>query len=146
VTTTATEGALSSSAELICVDPQRVHEIWPHVSPLLAAACRRTGLNAFSEIESDILAGRSLLWGAWNGSAIEAAAATVLINSEIGKVCIITVCGGSRMKRWLSLLGQIEDYAKHEDCARIRIYGRKGWLRVLEGFQQRYVIIDKELR
>jgi len=133
------------SAELVCIDPKRVSEAWPHVSPLLKAACHRTGLNAFSDIEADIVAGRSLLWVAWNGQAIESAAATILINSGSGKVCIITACGGSDMKRWLPLIGQIENYARREGCARIRIYGRKGWLRVLDGYEQKHVIMDKEL-
>ena len=133
------------SAELVCVDPKRVSEVWPHVSHLLKGACLRTRLNAFEDIEADILAGRSLLWLAWNGRAIESAAATILINSEPGKVCIITVCGGSDMKRWLPLIGQIENYARREGCMRVRIYGRKGWLRVLDGYAQKYVIMDKEL-
>jgi hypothetical protein len=133
------------SAELVCVDPKRVGEVWPHVSPLLKGACRRTRLNAFEDIEADILAGRSLLWIAWNGCAVEAAAATILINSEAGKVCIITVCGGSDMKRWLPFIGQIESYARREGCARVRIYGRKGWLRMLAGYAQKHIIMDKEL-
>ncbi len=82
---------------------------------------------------------------AWNGRAIESAAATILINSEAGKVCIITVCAGSNMERWLPLIGQIETYAKREGCARVRIYGRRGWLRVLDGYEQKHVIMDKEL-
>lgn len=137
---------MPSTAELVCVDPQRIREIWLHVSPLLRAACRRTGLNAFSDIEADVLAGRSLLWVAWDGHAVEAAAATVLINSEIGKVCVITVCGGSGMKRWLPLIGQIENYAKNEGCTRVRIYGRKGWLRVLDDYEQKHIIMDKEVQ
>jgi hypothetical protein len=136
---------MPSTAELVCVDPQRVDEFWPHVRPLLKAACYRTKLNAFADIESDILSGRSLLWMAWNGLTVESAAATVLINSESGRVCIITVCGGSDMKRWLPLIDQIEAYAKREACKRVRIYGRKGWLHVLEGFEEKYVIMDKEL-
>ena len=137
--------AMPSTPELVCVDPERVGEIWPHVSALLKAACCRTKLNAFEDIEADILAGRSLLWVAWNGHVIESAAATILINSESGKVCIITVCGGSNMERWLSLIGQIESYARREGCARVRIYGRKGWLRVLDGYEQEHIIMDKEL-
>jgi hypothetical protein len=133
------------TAELVCVDPDRVHEIWPLVRPLLKAACYRTKLNAFEDIEADILSGRSLLWMAWNGLTVESAAATVLINSEIGKVCVITVCGGSDMKRWLPLIGQIETYAKAEGCKRVRIYGRKGWLHVLDGYEEKHIIMDKEL-
>jgi hypothetical protein len=136
---------MPSAPELLCVDPKRVHEIWPYTGPLVKAACRRTKLNAFADIEADVLSGRSLLWVAWTGRAINAAAATILINSEIGKVCVITVCSGHDMKRWLPLIGQIENYARNEDCARVRIYGRKGWLHVLEGYGSKYVIMDKEL-
>jgi hypothetical protein len=137
---------MRSSAELVCVDPKRVDEFWPHVSSLLKAACRRTELNAFADIEADVLSGRSLLWLAWNGRTIEAAAATILINSEIGKVCIITVCGGSELKRWLGLINQIENYARDEGCARVRIFGRQGWLRALDGYEAKHIIMDKELR
>ena len=136
---------MRSTAELVCVDPKRVHEIWSHARHLLKAACRRTELNAFADIEADILSGRSLLWLAWSEGAIEAAAATILINSDVGKVCIITGCGGRGMTDWLPLLGEIEAYAKREDCARVRIFGRKGWLRVLDGYTQRHVIMDKDL-
>lgn len=136
---------MPSSVELICIDPNRVDAIWPHAAPLLQSACRRTGLNAFADLEADILSGRSLLWIAWNGEVIEAAAATVLINSEIGKVCIITACGGRGMKRWLPLISDIETYARNEGCARVRIYGRKGWQCLLGGFEQKHVIMDKGL-
>ena len=136
---------MRSSVELVCVEPRRVLEIWPHVSSLLKAACDRTGLNAFADIETDILSGRSLLWIAWNGKAIEAAAATILIDTEIGKVCVITACGGRAMRRWLPLIAEIENYARDEGCARVRIFGRKGWLRALEGFEEKHIIMDKEL-
>ena len=136
---------MRSTAELVCVDPKRVDEVWPHVRRLLKAACRRTEVNAFADIEADILSGRSLLWLAWNGRAIEAAAATILINSDVGRVCIITVCGGREMKRWLPLLAEIEAYAKREGCTRVRIFGRKGWLRVLDGYEQKHLIMDKDL-
>jgi hypothetical protein len=136
---------IPSRAELICIDPARIHEIWLHVRGLLKTACRRTELNAFADFEAEIISGRSLLWVAWNGCAIEAAAATVLTNSEIGKVCVITLCAGHGMKRWLKLIEWIEAYAKDEGCARIRIFGRKGWLRVLEGFESKHVVMDKVL-
>ncbi|MBR0756606.1 hypothetical protein JQ604_30890 [Bradyrhizobium jicamae] len=102
-------------------------------------------MSAFGDIEADVLSGRSLLWLAWDSSAIKSAAATVLINTEAGRVCIITACGGRDMKCWLPLIDGIEAYASDEGCTRVRIYGRKGWLRVLEGYRQKHVIMDKEL-
>ena len=137
---------MPSSTDLVCIEPAHIREVWPHVRPLLEKASRRTGLNAFADFEADILAGRSLVWIAWNGNTIEAAAATILINSDPGKVCVITLCAGRQMSRWLSLIDRIEDYAREEGCTRIRIFGRKGWLRVLEGFAASHVVMDKALR
>ena len=50
------------------------------------------------------------------------------------------------MRRWLPLLEGIENYAKAEGCRNVRIFGRKGWHRVLDGYRQTYAILDKGLR
>lgn len=140
---------MPSSAELICVDPAWVHEIWPLAEPLLRRAIARTGLTAFRDIEREILCGNALLWLAVEGEgsklAILAAASTRLQQTDAGKVCVITACGGKDMPRWLRLIGQIEEFAKSEGCTCVRIYGRKGWLRALDGYEQRYVVLNKEL-
>jgi len=140
---------MPSSAELVCVDPKRVHEVWPHVAPLLRKATAKTGLSAFSDIERDILAGRALLWLAVSGeggrAAINAVASTSLQQTDQGKVCVITACAGTNRSRWLPLISRIEAYAKEEGCRSVRIFGRKGWLRVLEGYDTKHVILDKEL-
>ena len=137
------------TAELVCVDPKRVHEIWPHVAPLLRQAIARTGLSAFSDIERDVLLGRALLWLAVENeqgrAVLVAAASTSLQQTDAGKVCVITACAGRHMSRWLPLIERIEDYARNEGCRCVRIYGRKGWLRALQGYAQRNVVLDKEL-
>ena len=133
------------SVELICVAPERVHEFWPHVSDLIHRAVRRTNLSHSQDIDFDVLNGDGLLWIAWNGRAIEAAATTSLIETDTEKVCVLTACGGEAMRRWIALLGEIEDYAKAEGCSRVRIFGRKGWVRVLERYRIRNVILEKEL-
>ena len=135
----------SSDTELVCIDPCRAHEVWPIAGPLLKQAIAKTALSAFATIERDILNGTSLLWVAWNGSNIEAAASTSLQLTEAGKVCVITACAGAGMTRWLSLIDGIEAYAEAEECRCVRIYGRKGWARVLDGYEQTYTVIDKHL-
>jgi hypothetical protein len=136
---------LSASVELVCVDPQRVHEVWPHVAHLIHRALKRTNLNHTSEIDDAVLSGRALLWLAWNGARIEAVATTSLIATDADKICIVTACGGEGMARWLPLLRAIEDYARREGCACVRIYGRKGWQRVLDGYGVKHVILEKGL-
>ncbi|AWM04824.2 hypothetical protein [Bradyrhizobium amphicarpaeae] len=132
-------------AQLVSVDPGYVREVWPLVAPLIERAIVTTGLSAFAAIEQDILVGASLLWVAWNGAVIEAAAATSLQQTDAGKVCVITACAGTGMTRWLPLIGGIESYAQAEGCRYVRIFGRRGWARVLEGYEETHAIIDKRL-
>jgi hypothetical protein len=122
-----------------------VQEVWPHVALLLHRAITKTGLSSFAEIERDILSGTALLWLAWNGAGIEAAASTSLELTDAGKVCVITACAGVDAARWLPLIAGIEDYARAEGCQCVRIIGRRGWARVLRGYKQTYAIIDKQL-
>ncbi|WP_315704538.1 MULTISPECIES: hypothetical protein [unclassified Bradyrhizobium] len=135
-----------SSAELACVSPDHVQCAWPLVASRLQRAIRRTGLSAFADIERDVLAGRSLLWLALSSAiAIDAVATTSLQLTDAGKVCVITACEGKGMARWLPLIAGIEAYAKAEGCRSVRVFGRKGWLRALDGYRQRHVIMDKEI-
>lgn len=125
---------------LICVDPERVHEFWPHAGPLIRAAIERTKLSSFDDIEHEVLSGRQLLWLAWSDH-IEAAATTHLSRG----VCTLTACSGHERERWLPLFAEIENYARNEGAKTMRIYGRKGWERVLDGYRAEYVILEKGL-
>lgn len=131
----------SALPDLICVNPKRIDEIWPHAKHLIRAAIEQTELSAFEDIESAVLDGKQLLWLAWNGKHIEAAATTQLYN----RVCILTACSGYQRERWLPLFERIEKYAGDEGCTRMRIYGRRGWERVLDGYRAEYVILEKAL-
>jgi hypothetical protein len=144
-----TRFSIHSTVKLICVDPDRLDQIWPLAAPLLRAAIARTGLSAFADIEHDVLRGDGLLWLAAGGGestpTIEAAASTRLQLTDAGKVCVITACSGKDRIRWLPLIAGIEAYARGEGCQRVRLFGRKGWLRVLDGYAEEHIVMDKEL-
>lgn len=131
--------------ELVPVAPHLVAEMWPHARALVKRAIDRTGLCNFSGVEWEVLAGTHQLWLAWNGTAIEAAAVTQLVLIGERKICIIVACGGSGRKRWLPLIAGIEQFAKDEGCAAMRIIGRKGWQRILADYRANYVVMDREL-
>jgi len=130
--------------ELVCVDPKLVDQFWPHASKLIQTAVERTGLCEFKDIESQVLSGRQLLWLAWSGS-IEAAATTELVEINGHMVCVLTACGGHQRERWLPLLAKIEQFAKDEGCECLRIFGRKGWERVLNDYRVEHIILEKQL-
>lgn len=129
---------------LICVDPARIDEMWPHVRDRIKAAVERTNLSSFDDIEADVLKGLQLVWIAWNGQEILAAATTQLVKLR-NKVCVLTACAGYDRERWLPLFASIEQYARDEGCSTMRIYGRRGWERVLEGYRAEHVILEKGL-
>jgi len=134
-----------TTVELVCVPPDQVLQFWPSVRDLIARAVRRTGLNHIADVEAETLHGDGLLWLACDGATIRAAATTVLARTDTELVCILTACGGERMREWLPLLAKIEAYARAEGCGGFRIYGRKGWAPVLDGYRVEHVILRKDL-
>ena len=134
-----------SLVELVCVPPPDVEKVWPLVEPMLRKAIERTGLNDFADIESALFTGSQLLWMAVSEGHIEAAVTTQLVKAGDVKACIIVACSGEESGRWLHLIGGIEKYAKDEGASRVRIYGRKGWERVLDGYRVEHVIMEKNL-
>lgn len=134
-----------AECHLICVDPQRVHEFWPFVKDMIRSAVKRTNLSHSQDIEYDITSGEALLWLIWDETKIVGAVSTSLIETDASKVCVLTACGGENMRQWLPLLTKIEKYAKDEGCSCVRIFGRKGWLRVLEDYEMTNIVIEKAL-
>jgi hypothetical protein len=157
--------------KLVCVDPARVGEIWPHVRDLIHAAMKRGGLSSFSPVEASVLAGDALVWLAiareehqgvdarlrglcrkrpdGHGEQIQAAAVTELHETEWRKVCVLVACGSRRSAKreggWLPLLDGIEAYARAAGCSAMRIMGRKGWARVLNSYTVKRIILEKDL-
>lgn len=132
------------TVDLVCIDPANIEQNWPYARLLIKAAVERTNLSEFADIEKQVLSGDQLLWLAISDH-IEAAATTHLIKTSGKPVLIVTACSGHQRERWLPLFARIEKYAKDEGASRVRIYGRKGWERALNGYRAEYVILEKEL-
>jgi hypothetical protein len=48
-------------------------------------------------------------------------------------------------RQWLPLIAGLEAYARAEGCAAMRIYGRRGWLKLLPDYRTSRVLLEKEL-
>jgi|GEM_PF-1214225 len=136
---------MSALADLICVPPQRVREIWPRVEVMLGRAVLRTDLSHTADIARDVLEGDGLLWLACIGDKIEAAAITLLVRTDRHLVCLITALGGENRDHWVPLLSQIEDWARAEGAARLRLMGRVGWARVLKNYHVSNIVLERAL-
>lgn len=136
---------MSASADLVCIHPQNLREIWPFVSDRLRAAYLRTDLGHTADLERDLFEGDGLLWLAMVDGLIEAAAVTMLQRTDRHLVCVIMAVGGEKMGLWLDLLGGIERWAKDEGAALVRVYGRPGWVRMLKDYRVKNVVLEKSL-
>lgn len=145
VATARTKDICSISA--LCIDPDRVSEIWLHVREFIAAAFwGDRGDDDADVVLADLLARRSLLWIAWGDEgAILAAATTKLINVSRGTICLVTSCGGRNLKRWHGCLADIEAYARAEGCTHVRMEGRKGWRSFFPDYHEPWIVLQKKL-
>lgn len=129
------------SYHILCVDPDRVKEVWPRCKLFIEKAFTRLPLSDFAVLEEDILEKQALLWLVCDDRSIRMAIVTRLYKNH----CEISACGGSHLKESIHLLARIEQYARDEGVKSIRITGRKGWGRILPDYKQRAVILEKEL-
>ena len=105
----------------------------------------RGDLGLFSDVENDVLNGRSLLWLAWEHPNIVGCAITQIGFTQNSKACVVIACGGEHIKTWIDGLDRIEDYARTEQCDVVRILGRKGWQRILKNYSAPKVVLERRL-
>jgi hypothetical protein len=130
---------------LLCIDPAQVHLFWPYASPRIRAAMRKGRLTNYADVERAVLDGGALLWIAWNGETIKAAAVTELSAANGERFCTIVACGGSDRGQWLPLIANLERYARAQGCKAMRIFGRRGWSKLLPNYRTARVLLEKDI-
>lgn len=133
------------SVRIICVDPKIAPRLWPHVRELLAAAFTKESDSTIEAVEADVRSGSALLWVAWDGWKVVAAATTTLLETPRHRLCLVTAAAGVHTKLWDQFMPMVERYARDEDCDTVRVAGRPGWARVLRGYRAPWVVLDKRI-
>ena len=76
----------------------------------------------------------------------ELAAITEVRTYDTGlKTVAVLLAGGRAPAPWPEMWEEIERQAKIAGCARAEMAGRRGWLRVLRGWRQTTIDMEKEL-
>jgi hypothetical protein len=136
---------MSSSVDVICVDPKRIGEVWPHVEHFIRFAMQKGRLSEFDDVKRSVFSGSALLWVITEDAVILGAGVTELSTVHGEKFCTIVACGGRDKDRWLATKERIERYARDEGCHTMRIYGRRGWAREFPDYKLSRVLLEKEL-
>lgn len=104
----------------------------------------RDDLGDVDEIRADLKAERKQLFGYQDGGRIVGVAITRITKTG---VCEITHAVGTQSApdQIIAVHDAIARWAKSIHCTKLRLQGRRGWLRKLDGYAQVGVIAEKVL-
>lgn len=132
------------SVSLFTVQPEQLRELWPQIEPKLKKALSRGGAWDTIDIAERVLKGSAQIWGTWDGE-IKSVWVTSISVYHTKKVCDILACGGEGLYELSPYIKNVETWAKENDCESVRIYGRKGWEKVLSDYQKIAIVLEKKL-
>ena len=135
----------TTECRLICVDPARVRELESVAVPLIRRAVERCGDWSIEAVWSALCEQRMLLWLVVRELAVEGVLVTRLEQTPKDLVCVIVLCAGRHLLRSRHLIGTIEQFARAEGCARLRLQGRRGWRRVFKDYSEPFITLEKNV-
>lgn len=131
---------------VFCLGSEQIDSLWPeyghHLERLeLHGDCRALG------IREDLKSSQKQLWGYQQNGKVLGVAVTSVIETPRGRACEIYGGVGTESVRGQidEVMQEIERWAASIGCTRIKILGRKGWLRRLHGFRQTGIIMEKAI-
>ena len=127
-------------SRLACFTYDQIRDVWPQVAGHIQRAIDRGSNYSLTDIYKGLRRKRMQLWVS-QAETIEAA----LVTSIQDGYCLLLCAGGSNVDEWAQWLPAIEEWARQCGVTEMRIYGRIGWLRKLNGFRAEYTKMVKEL-
>ena len=104
----------------------QIPDVWDRVKDWLIPAIKR-GDRTVERVYKDLCLANNQLWGAWKGGEVIGA----LVTSLEDDYCLLLACGGKDMDSWIDCIQDVESWAVSKGCKKMRIYGRRGWAKVL---------------
>lgn len=125
---------------VFCLGPEQIDSLWDEFSHHLYRL-ERDGYLMAEEVRADLRDATYQLWGLQDKRRIVG----VVVTRITGRVCeVVGGAGSASYDDMRELHRKIEGWARDIGCSRMRLQGRKGWLRVL-GYEQTGIIAEKEL-
>ena len=122
--------------------------VWPVVKPMLQRAIDFNDGDFDSNfVLSRLLNSTMQLFVGYNPKEIVYAAVTEILPYQKRKALRIVLMGGKDIDSWVDTK-IFERFARSQECDRIEIVGRKGWIKKLEtrGYKQTHYIVTKEIK
>jgi hypothetical protein len=132
---------------IFTAQPETLDRYWPHALPHLKRFSEETLLLNTEKIYESVKTNEKQLWMAERDGEVVLVVVTEVWTAENGQICTIRIGSGTAGHELLrTMCDEIEAWARGIGCVGMEICGRKGWSRVLDGFRQTGVILEKDLR
>lgn len=126
--------------------PDQVERAAPHLLHLLQELESETVLAKAADVIAKAKSGDVQLWTYHDGTRFVGVVATRIFEDAVGKVFNAWLCYGQDCKELLSECeGVLARFAADMGCYDMEIVGRRGWLRVLDGYEEKAVVMHKLL-
>lgn len=137
-----------ADSALLCVGPDDVAATWPMVEAMIDAAYAELD-EPTPDVRAWLLAGDGLLWVCAEDDRVIACCTTSIVAARKGRALRMVAAGAqgndAGAALWRSHIGQIETYAKDQGCYKVACDGRRGWVRVLPGYDAKCVSFEKRI-
>lgn len=121
-----------------------INEIWKDIKPFVTKALNKVdSCYIVEDIKDSLLKAEMQLWTSYDGTQLKSVCITRIVKHPTNQYLEITLLTGSLSA--LQHLEVLEKWGKQLGCKTIRLTGRKGWERVLKGYEQTVVNLEKEL-
>ena len=115
-------------------------DTWAIASPMLQSALEYQDTHDIHDIKAALDDGSAQLWCGWKSCV-----GTEIVEYPKMNACRIWLAAGDKSELLSRMLADIEKWAKNQGCSKIEVVGRKGWLRVLQDFEQPHTVLEKRL-
>lgn len=126
---------------VFCLGSEQIDSLWNEISPFVYRL-ERFGHVGADELREDLKTAKRQLWGYQTSGVIG-----IAITRIAGKTCEIVAATGTQSEKGQieAVYTEIERWAREIGCVRVRIVGRKGWLRKFPEFTQTGIVAEKDL-
>lgn len=127
---------------VFCLGSDQIAGLWPR----FAHHIERFSDYLDRDVRADLIDAQLQLWGLQDGEDV----AGVAVTGITGRTCeVVGAAGAASHEEMRRLHTEIETWARSIGCSRMRIYGRKGWVRLLgyrqTGLSATGIVAEKEL-
>lgn len=130
---------------MFCLNANEVDSAWADFAHFVEQLARSGGDLSPQQVRENAKASRQQIWGLQDAAKVHGIAITEILATHSGLTCLIVGAAGAAPTPLQERLhDEIASWAKCLGCTRMRIQGRRGWLRRLK-YRQTGIVGEKAL-